>query len=434
MLNNKCTGHPMEGRGCDSNEPLIMQHTVGHRNCPLCNKTMDIKPVTFSLKMTFAEAFDAWLAGRVIDDSRGTTRVRYISPRTERDLRQYARAVALFLGDLPLGEIHAGHLREYQRMRATNPDDASGRWRCVTRRSIAGPFASRAEAQEYAKAREGCLLRQTVWEQAAAANLIRKEVQTIMRVLKAAGAWSQHFEEHVEVVQREDSDVPRAMSPQEQHTWLHAAASRPEWRIVYWWSIVALQTTMSTNEMRAMRIGDVSLDQGCVQVRTEGAKNKFRVRTIPLQSPESVWALSSLIDRARLLGAQGLHSYLFPRHITRDRYDALRPMSAWGLRKVWDQVRAASGLRWLRPYDLRHTAITRMAEAGTPIQVIMAFAGHMSPRMQQHYTTISMESKRRWAAAAWSSASMPNASELPQAQPKGHGRWVWQPEQLAAAG
>jgi hypothetical protein len=143
-----------------------------------------------------------------------------------------------------------------------------------------------------------------------------------------------------------------------------------------------------------------------------------------------ITAPNSLIDRAKELGANGPHCYLFPFHVTQGHYDALRPMSVWGLRLAWDEARRESGLPWLRVYDLRHTAITRMAEAGVPIQVIMSFAGHISPRMQQHYTGISMEAKRRWAAVAWSSGSGMQMDVFRGEMGKaghGEGRWVWEP-------
>jgi integrase len=191
------------------------------------------------------------------------------------------------------------------------------------------------------------------------------------------------------------------MTPEEQHRFLYMAQSREEWRVVYCWALIALQTTAATNELRALRIGDVFLTQGTIQIRSEGAKNKFRVRTIPLQTPEVVWALEQLVARAHALGASGPHCYLFPFHRTQKQYDPLRPMTVWGIRRSWEAVRSAAHLDWLRPYDLRHTAITRMAEAGVPIHVIMSFAGHMSQRMQLHYTSISMAAKREWAGRTW---------------------------------
>jgi integrase len=317
-------------------------------------------------QLTFTAAFELWISHRIIDHAGMWSNARYISPRTERDLRQYARAVGKFLGGLRLDEIHAGHLREYQRARS------------VCDKSIAD------------------------WGDRAGANLIRKEVQMVRRVLIAAGAWNERFTDSWEPLQPVENDVQRAMTPDEQHRWLHIAGSREEWRMVYCYSLVALQTTASTNELRSLRLGDIFLEQGTVRIRTEGAKTKFRVRTIPLQTAEVCWALAQLVERAKELGAAGPHHYLFPFHLTRKKYDALKPMTVWGLRKPWEEIRTAAGLDWLRPYDLRHTAITRMAEAGVPIQVIMSFAGHMSPKMQLHYTSISMAAKREWAVRTWS--------------------------------
>jgi len=347
-------------------------HTPGHRDCPECERAICVQSEELCPGLTFREAFRIWIERRVIERAGMWTNVRYVSERTEHDLRQYARAAGKFFNELRLSDIHAGHLREYQKARAFN------------RLRVAGVGDTEP------------------WGGPAGANLIRKEVQTVVRVLRAAGAWTAHLEECFEPVTATESNVPRAMTPDEQHRWLHVASSRAEWQLVYWWSLVALQTTAATNEMRALRLGDVFLgDAPVLQIRSEGAKNKFRIRTIPLESQEVNWAMRGLLERARRLGACGPHCYLFPFHVTADRYDAARPMSVWGLRKAWDAVRSESGLDWLRVYDLRHAAITRMAEAGVPIQVIMSFAGHMSPRMQQHYTAISMQAKRGWAATVF---------------------------------
>lgn len=317
--------------------------------------------------LTFAEAFTLWIERRMLPNAGAWTNARYISPRTERDLRQYARAAGMFFGELRLAEIHAGHLREYQRARA------------VCDRSAAA------------------------WHERAGANLIRKEVQTVMRVMRAAGAWTEHHESLFEPVQAAEAAEAHALSPEEQHRWLHTAASRAEWRVVYWYSLVAIQTTAATNEMRGIRLGDVFLEQGTLQIR-EG-KNKHRVRMIPLPSPECAWALAQLAERAERLGASGPHCFLFPRHVTRERYDAAQPMSVWGLRRHWDEVQAAAGLPEFTPYHTRHTGLTRMAEAGVPLAVAMSFAGHISPRMQQRYVAISMAAKREWGMRTWAQSS-----------------------------
>jgi integrase len=378
------------------------QHTPGHFDCPVCSRTDNMQDSELTPQMSFAEAFDVWIALRVIENQGIWAKAKYISKRTEHDLKQYKKAAAKFFLGLPLEKIHLGHLREYQKARALNLLPVDG-------------------------------VETHPWEHAAGANLIRKEVGTVIRVLRAAGLWTPQMDEDVEKVEAVVSDVPRAMSPEEQHAWLHTAASRMEWRVVYWWSIVALQTTASTNELRALRLGNIFLNQGALQIQAEGAKNKYRVRTIPFQSPEIIWALSELMDRARRMGASGPQHYLFPKHITADRYDPNTPMTVWGIRKPWEAARSAAGLPWLRVYDLRHTAITRMAEAGVPVPVIMNFAGHIREEMQRHYTTISMNAMRRAAAAAWGNpmAFMPQtAPGWPQALPQGQqpGAGLQQPQ------
>lgn len=364
------------------------QHTSGIP-CPVCAEAMPEK-MELSPALTFREAFDLWIETQVLHQQGAWTNARYISPRTERDLRQYARAVELFVGKLPLGQVHAGTLRAYQRARAFC-DPAIG------------------------------------WEKPAGANLINKEIGLLARILRASGCWNQHLEEHHQPLQATESETAIALTPEEQHLWLHTAAQRPEWRVVYWYSLVAFQSTAATNEMRALQLGDVDLRQGTIRVRGEGAKNKFRVRTIPIATKEMAAALHALIERAREMGATAPHHYLFPRHLHRRVYDPSRPMSVWGLRNEWDEVREATGLSGFTPYHTRHTALTRMAEAGVPLAVAMSMAGHMSPRMQQRYVAISMAAKQSWAmkafaGVAWNGAApgkKPPQGEMGYAQAAG---------------
>ena len=50
--------------------------------------------------------------------------------------------------------------------------------------------------------------------------------------------------------------------------------------------------------------------------------------------------------------------------------------------------------RGLRFHDLRHQAITEMAEAGASDATLMAVSGHMSRRMLEHYSHVRMAAKR----------------------------------------
>ncbi|MEV8021296.1 site-specific integrase [Streptomyces sp. NPDC086554] len=58
-----------------------------------------------------------------------------------------------------------------------------------------------------------------------------------------------------------------------------------------------------------------------------------------------------------------------------------------GLRRAthWDDVTACLGLPHLRRHDLRHTALTWMADAGVPLHVLQQIAGHRSITTTQRY-------------------------------------------------
>jgi integrase len=65
-------------------------------------------------------------------------------------------------------------------------------------------------------------------------------------------------------------------------------------------------------------------------------------------------------------------------------------MKTW--RTAWRKLTKAAGLPGFRFHDLRHTFITKHAEIGTPMPVLMATAGHLSQKMTELYTHISERS------------------------------------------
>ena len=68
-------------------------------------------------------------------------------------------------------------------------------------------------------------------------------------------------------------------------------------------------------------------------------------------------------------------------------------MITW--RTAWRTITKEAGLPGLRFHDLRHHAITRLAESGAPEQTIMALAGHVSQEMLAHYSHVRQQSKRQ---------------------------------------
>lgn len=132
-------------------------------------------------------------------------------------------------------------------------------------------------------------------------------------------------------------------------------------------------------------------------------------------------ALSRLLERATSLNTNRPEHYVFP--ACENVIDPTRPQKSWrtswhklvketarreGREAACDALHAGQRLRgalcaWkqaaaptvgLRFHDLRHQAITEMAEAGASDATLMAVAGHVSRRMMEHYSHVRMAAKR----------------------------------------
>lgn len=346
-------------------EKRSIAHAPGHVDCPACMGARKVIYQALTPDLKFSAAFDIWISHRLIHSQGVRTDASYLARKTERDYRVCAKALSKFFGSLQLGQIHVGHLMAYQQARAVCDRTAGD------------------------------------WAHPAGGNCIRKEIALLIRILRSARLWGDEEEQHFHRLRPVESDVERALTIEEQHRLLHVAASSAGFRFMYQYVILALQTTAGTNELRALRLGDVFVADRFVQIPRAGAKNRYRMRAIPLVTEDAVWALEGLIARARELGSVNSAHYLFPIQATRGTYDPERPMSESGLKKPWDRLRVAAGLPKVRLYDLRATGITRMAEAGVPLRVTMTFAGHMTVRIQQRYEAICMSAKRGWGATVW---------------------------------
>jgi integrase len=78
---------------------------------------------------------------------------------------------------------------------------------------------------------------------------------------------------------------------------------------------------------------------------------------------------------------------------------------------AWNRLKELTSVE-IRLHDLRHTLITKLAEAGAGDETIMAIAGHVSRRMLSRYAHIRTEAKRK---ALESIAVLP-AAAAPQVQ------------------
>jgi hypothetical protein len=83
----------------------------------------------------------------------------------------------------------------------------------------------------------------------------------------------------------------------------------------------------------------------------------------------------------------------FPEHFHHRLADPTKPTKGW--RTAWRAIAKEAGLGGFRFYDLRHTAITDLAESQASEQTIMGIAGHISREMLEHYSHIRLDAKRK---------------------------------------
>lgn len=348
---------------------LVVEHSYGHIDCPACERarSLSLKRITTDLK--FSDAAALWIESRSLDPSLKPIRARFIRESTENSYRAYIDSLNLFFGNLTIGEIHVGHIRSYQEARIAGAPPFI-RKRRPNKNVIAAPCK-------------------------ASPKKCNQEISLLKSIMRRAGCWSLEIDEYYEPLLEQIQDLPRALTVDQQRKWLEVARIQQRWWLVYWYSVLAFETSMSTNEIRSLRIGDVNLFHGLVNIPDAGAKNKYRARTIPLISAEVKWVTEQLLARAKDLGSGSPLHYLFPFRRPPGPWDPTRPMTASGIKKLWEEVRAASGLKEFRPYDTRHTAITRWAENGKEMADIMVMAGHMDRKTTLHYTHICDQVKRR---------------------------------------
>jgi integrase len=242
---------------------------------------------------------------------------------------------------------------------------------------------------------------------------INRELDIIRGVLKRAKRWH-HFSEDIHPLPVRQN-IGRALTYEEKVKLLHRAGTRPEWQTVACAARLALNTTMRGCEIKEMRWRDVDMIGRSLTVRK--SKTEAGERVIPLNA--DAWAVVlELYRRSQALGATEPSHFLFPACETA-HFDPTRGVKSW--RTAWRRLTRAiqcagcgllqnpgetcagceaslanmkSPFEGFRFHDLRHQAITELAESKASDSTIMSIAGHVSRKMLAHYSHVRMDAKR----------------------------------------
>ena len=112
-------------------------------------------------------------------------------------------------------------------------------------------------------------------------------------------------------------------------------------------------------------------------------------------------------------GGTAPEHYVFPGG-ARWPTDPTKPAASY--KQPWTTIRESAGVN-CRLHDLRHTAITKLAESGASDSTIMAIVGHLSRAMLERYSHIRMEKKRE-AVESMTTATNAFSDGYPKNPPK----------------
>jgi integrase len=294
---------------------------------------MPLYPLDASL--TLAEAAPKWLAGHQ----------QFIQPNTLKGYRNSIRLLTASLGEVLLKDISIEQIRRYQAQRSNK----------------------------------------------TGSYLVNGEISVLQMILKHAGEWSR-IREFYKPLRVPSRGAGHSLTQEEETRLREVAFSRPKWRLAAHCMIVMLSTTMGFGELRHLRRHDVDVKKRSIFVR-EGAKNRFRNRTIPLNAA-AFESMTWILNRWKKLGGKSEQHYILPHRprIPQGPWIFDEPMLA--ISTAFTQIRITADLRHFRLYDCRVQAITKLlSNPMVSPQVSKEIAGHISDAMQSRYSIQRFDTK-----------------------------------------
>jgi integrase len=237
-------------------------------------------------------------------------------------------------------------------------------------------------------------------EQGVGPATLNAELGILRRIMKRARVWARVADDIRPL--REPSTIGKALTEEEKRRLLKTAVLRPEWETAYLAAVLCLNTTARSCELKGLQWSDVDLFAKTLTIRK--SKTAAGERIVPL-TDVAASALARLRRRAEGFGPVEPSHYAFAAFVPKFKFrgkrvidynvtgfDPNRHLNSW--RSAWRTLTKKAGLPGFRFHDLRHSAITLLAENGASDSTIMAIAGHVSRRMLERYSHVRMEAKR----------------------------------------
>ena len=188
--------------------------------------------------------------------------------------------------------------------------------------------------------------------------------------------------------EEERKDIGRALSADEEARLLAAAGKKERWCIAATIIRMLFLTAMRCGEVLGMRWSQIDIERRELIVgRAKTSSGTGRI--VPLSGDLFNLLQTHAAWFACRFGGIEPEQFVFPS----GPYgaDPTRPLLS--IKTAWRSICDEAGVK-CRVHDIRHTAATKLAEAGTPESTMLAVMGHMSRQMAEHYSHIRMAAKR----------------------------------------
>jgi len=267
------------------------------------------------------------------------------------------------------------------------------------------------------EARDIAQYQQKRLKEGAAPKTINLEVGTLRAIIKRNGAWSK-VQGDVRMLPAQE-EVGRAISAAEEQILLRECATSRS-RSLAPFVTLAIETGARKNVIRTLHWKWVDFGNACIRFGKDKTPSSTG-RIIPLNKR----ALETLKFWAQQFPERKPEHYIFPA----ERYggsgdvfgacayatDPTKPMGS--VKEAWEAAKGRAGVK-CRFHDLRHTAVSRMLDAGVPIAKVAKIVGWSAAtmvRMAARYGHFALEDLR----SAVESISRPGVQEGSPVNPPG---------------
>ena len=236
-------------------------------------------------------------------------------------------------------------------------------------------------------------------KQPVTGRTVNYEIQLLKGAMSYADCWDDNLAARYQPLREVKSRAGKSATTEQLIKMIDTAMKNDYWQVAIWCAADAVGSGCRGGEVRKLQLRDICLLEGKIRVVREIAKT--RKERQPRLMALAEWGLRNLLLRAQALGATEPQHYLLPLDLCKSKhakdkerkFDVNRPMASWV--KSWRRLMEACGLKGFRFHDLRHTFRTQGAEAGVPLEVMMAQLGHMDRETSLEYVHIQQRALER---------------------------------------